>query len=75
MAVGIAASTKNILRKAAHVQTAQHALYNAAQFLCKTAFENFLAYCYNSLVQRVALMRKTGCMGAARCFICSKNKR
>ena len=30
MAVGIAASTKNILRKAAHVQTAQHALYNAA---------------------------------------------
>ena len=29
MAVGIAASPKNILRKAAHVQTAQHALYNA----------------------------------------------
>ena len=30
MTVDIAASTKNILRKAAHVQTAQHSLRNAA---------------------------------------------
>jgi len=44
------------------------------QFLCKTAFANSRQAGYNDFVQRVALMRKTGCMRAARCFLSSKWK-
>lgn len=44
------------------------------QFLCKTAFANSRQAGYNNFVQRVALMRKTGCMRAARCFLSSKWK-
>jgi len=41
------------------------------QFLCKTAFANSRQAGYNNFVQRVALMRKTGCMRAARYFFLS----
>ena len=43
------------------------------QFLCKTAFANSKQTGYNHFVQRVALMRKTGCMRAARCFLQRKS--
>ena len=45
------------------------------QFLCKTAFANSQQAGYNNFVQRVALMRKTGCMRAARCFFIFKMER
>ncbi|MFZ2720482.1 MAG: hypothetical protein WAY38_01170, partial [Gemmiger qucibialis] len=45
------------------------------QFLCKTAFANSRQAGYNNFVQRVALMRKTGCMRVARCFFVLKMER
>ena len=57
---------KGIFHKVCLVQSAQNA---QVQFLCKTAFANSRQAGYNNFVQRVALMRKTGCMRAARCFL------